>query len=249
VSTPGGWLRVFGRSIGTPAAGHARAAVATLEADIQAAIRTKDFPRAQLLMSNLEQATASVDAAAGTTLRLKPEGSGAPITLQAVAANTTEYHASFLVPASVAAGKYTAQISNGRSSHAKGEWVNLKMFAPAHAPSVLEKNGVDGDGIVRVVTVEAPRVWKDDVFTVDCEWTKPIFERPCGWVGARSSVQVRRSMHQGCLLNPRNLVFYPFFYPFSPIFRPFSASGRQESRKHGQKSRGKREKIGKNRGK
>ena len=190
MSTPGGWLRVFGRSIGTPAAGHARAAVATLEAAIQAAIRTKDFPRAQLLMSNLEQATASVDAAAGTTLRLKPEGSGAPITLQAVAANTTEYHASFLVPASLPAGKYTAQISNGRSSHAKGEWVNLKMFAPAHAPSVLEKNGVDGDGIVRVVTVEAPRVWKDDVFTVDCEWTKPIFERPCGWVGARSSVQV-----------------------------------------------------------
>ena len=190
MSTPGGWLRVFGRSIGTPAAGHARAAVATLEAAIQAAIRTKDFPRAQLLMSNLEQATASVDAAAGTTLRLKPEGSGAPITLQAVAANTTEYHALFAVPASLAAGKYSAQISNGRSSHAKGEWVNLKMFAPAHAPSVLEKNGVEGDGIVRVVTVEAPRVWKDDVFTVDCEWTKPIFERPCGWVGARSSVQV-----------------------------------------------------------
>ena len=53
--------------------------------------------------------------------------------------------------------------------------------------------------------------------------------------------QVRRSMHQGCLLNPRNLVFYPFF----PIFRPFSASGRQESREHGQKSRGKRERFGK----
>ena len=50
--------------------------------------------------------------------------------------------------------------------------------------------------------------------------------------------QVRRSMHQGCLLNPRNLVFYPFF----PIFRPCSASGRQESRDHGQKSRNKREK-------
>ena len=33
--------------------------------------------------------------------------------------------------------------------------------------------------------------------------------------------QVRRSMHQGCLLKPRNFVFYPFFThfrPFSPIF-------------------------------
>ena len=33
--------------------------------------------------------------------------------------------------------------------------------------------------------------------------------------------QVRRSMHQGCLLNPRNLVFYPFFTHFSPSFAHF----------------------------
>ena len=45
------------------------------------------------------------------------------------------------------------------------------------------------------------------------------------------------------------LSFLPIFYPSFPIFRPFSASGRQESREHGQKSRGKREKIGRNRGK
>ena len=43
--------------------------------------------------------------------------------------------------------------------------------------------------------------------------------------------------------------FLPIFYPFFPIFRPFSPSGRQESREHGQKSRGKWEKIDKNRGK
>ena len=30
--------------------------------------------------------------------------------------------------------------------------------------------------------------------------------------------QVRRSMHQDCLLNPRNFVFYPFLTHFSPIF-------------------------------
>ena len=33
--------------------------------------------------------------------------------------------------------------------------------------------------------------------------------------------QVRRSMHQGCLLNPRNLVFYPFFTHFPPSFAHF----------------------------
>ena len=33
--------------------------------------------------------------------------------------------------------------------------------------------------------------------------------------------QVRRSMHQGCLLNPRNSVFYPFFTHFPPSFAHF----------------------------
>ena len=36
-----------------------------------------------------------------------------------------------------------------------------------------------------------------------------------------AAAQVRRSMHQGCLLNPRNLVFYPFFTHFSPSFAHF----------------------------
>ena len=78
-----------------------------------------------------------------------------------------------------------------------------------------------------------------------CCQSEPGLTTPSCERSRRSPCQVRRSMHQGCLLKPRNLVFYPF----SPIFRPFSASGRQESREHGQKSRGKREKIGKNRGK
>ena len=33
--------------------------------------------------------------------------------------------------------------------------------------------------------------------------------------------QVRRSMHQGCLLKPRNLVFCPFFTHFPPSFAHF----------------------------
>ena len=37
----------------------------------------------------------------------------------------------------------------------------------------------------------------------------------------RDNPQVRRSMRQGCLLKPRNLVFYPFFTHFSPSFAHF----------------------------
>ena len=33
--------------------------------------------------------------------------------------------------------------------------------------------------------------------------------------------QVRRSMHQDCLLNPRNFVSYPFFTHFPPFFAHF----------------------------
>ena len=61
--------------------------------------------------------------------------------------------------------------------------------------------------------------------------------------------QVRRSMHQGCLLNPRNLVFYPSFTHFPPSFAHFQ---RLDARNPGStaKSPGKkRGKIGKNRGK
>eukprot|EP01045_Picozoa_sp_COSAG04_P004963 COSAG04_NODE_223_length_19649_cov_12.486650_21_plen_164_part_00 len=40
-------------------------------------------------------------------------------------------------------------------------------------------------------------------------------------IGFLFSAQVRRSMHQDCLLNPRNFVFYPFFTHFPPFFAHF----------------------------
>ena len=101
---------------------------------------------------------------------------------------------------------------------------------------------------------------KEGAYGNDATGRKKLIEGMAAEAGRRAAAQqpfslevheasqVRRSMHQDCLLKPRNFVFYPFFYPFFPIFRPFSASGRQESRKHGQKSRGKREKIVENRG-
>ena len=42
-----------------------------------------------------------------------------------------------------------------------------------------------------------------------------------GSIAAALAVQVRRSMHQDCLLNPRNSVFYPFFTHFPPFFAHF----------------------------
>ena len=38
---------------------------------------------------------------------------------------------------------------------------------------------------------------------------------------AKGVLQVRRSMHQDCLLKPRNFVVYPFFTHFPPFFAHF----------------------------
>ena len=68
---------------------------------------------------------------------------------------------------------------------------------------------------------------------------------------APACAKVRRSMHQDCLLNPRNFVFYPFFTHFPPFFAHFQ---RLDARNPGNtaKSPGengkKSEKIGENRG-
>ena len=53
---------------------------------------------------------------------------------------------------------------------------------------------------------------------------RPAAEGP-GGAAAVVTVQVRRSMHQGCLLNPRNPVFYPFFTHFPPSFAHFQRLG------------------------
>ena len=188
-STPSGWLRVFGRALAPPATAAQQevgAATAALEAQLMAAAQQKDFARAQELVRELASAQDGAIAATGTQIRLTPianaDGSAitdaAPVTLSAVAANTTEFHAMFEIPPTLAAGSYMAEISSGAVSKTAGEWFPLEMFESPGMPAVTH------------ITIVAPRVWKSDVFTVDCEWSKPIFERPCGWVGARSSVQV-----------------------------------------------------------
>jgi len=189
VSTPSGWLRVFGRAIAPPVAAAQRVAdkrTAALEAELLGATRAKDFERAQHLVQQLATAAdgGTLLAGPGTQIRLTPVSATtsaaavAPVTLSAVAANTTEFHALFEIPASLAAGSYKAEISSGAVSKSAGQWFPLETFQSPEQMATSQ------------VTIEAPRVWKSDVFTVDCEWSKPIFERPCGWVGARSSEQV-----------------------------------------------------------
>ena len=53
-----------------------------------------------------------------------------------------------------------------------------------------------GHGRLATVTISKARVWPTKVFTVDCEWHKPIFERPCGWVGARDTGQLDAALAQ-----------------------------------------------------
>lgn len=187
VSTPSGWLRVFGRALAPPSATIKREAselTAVLEARLLAAAKAQDFKQAQHLVQQLANAAEghTTLASIGTQIRLTPTLADAsdavPVTLSAVAANTTEFHAMFEIPSDLTPGVYKAEISSGAVSKSSGEWFAMSMF---ESPTMAA---------VSHVTIETPRVWKNDVFTVDCEWNKPIFERPCGWVGARSSKQV-----------------------------------------------------------
>ena len=63
--------------------------------------------------------------------------------------------------------------------------------------------------------------------------------------------QVRRSMHQDCLLKPRNFVFYPFFTHFPPFFAHFqrldARNPENTTRSPGENGKKSRE-IGENRG-
>ena len=176
--------RAPGRSIGSEQAGGAAAGAksASDTAAIHDALASHDYTRAEELLAAAKagHARRSRVPAATTRLRLQPtngDAAAAAITLTA-SGNTTEWQAAFELPASLSPGTYTAHISNGLSSHSRGEWVELSMFQSPTAPNL------------GVVTVVAPPAWPSKVFTVDCEWDKDVFERPCGWVGARSSEQV-----------------------------------------------------------
>ena len=115
-STPGGWLRVFGRALTSiadpvaawphPDAEDAEDAAQASRAQLDAAVARGDFAQARAALGALEQHQhrRAAMAALPTTLRLMRTGGGAEIRLSAV--NATAYHASFELPPSLAPGAY-----------------------------------------------------------------------------------------------------------------------------------------------
>ena len=119
-------------------------AAATSERDaVNYAVSRNDFATARKLIDQMDARVASAvtsgRVAVGSQLRLTPKvaaaGSGgtpdarAPIVIAAVAANTSMWEATFELPASLPVGEYTAQISSGLASKAKGMWFPLEMYS------------------------------------------------------------------------------------------------------------------------
>jgi hypothetical protein len=129
-STPSGWLRVFGRSIGKadPAGGaDAASSTASLQADAAAAVVRADYATAGELLQRLQHQQLGEPAARTTQLRLTPtNGEGKSITVTAT--NTSEHDAWFQLPSDLAIGSYTGELSNGLSTAACGTWRALSMF-------------------------------------------------------------------------------------------------------------------------
>lgn len=125
-STPGGWLRVFGRSISNPSAAHHPNPI-DFKADLDAAMETGDYDAASTLLARAKEVGDELTArAAATQLRLTPAHSGSPVIVKAT--NTSEHDAWFDLPNSLGLGDYSAEISNGLSTPSCGTWQKLEMF-------------------------------------------------------------------------------------------------------------------------
>ena len=183
-SSPGGWLRVFGRCVAEVPSRAMQAADAERRAAVDDAMAVGDYDAARAaierLASHAQQQAAGGFTAPSATLRLTPvHGGGVPILINSVAGNTTTYDALFAIPDTLAAGEYTAAISSGLKTPSTGSGFHkMSMFL---SPAVPQLN---------TVTIHAEEQWPNKVFTVDCGTATNVFERPCGWVGKRSSVQV-----------------------------------------------------------
>ena len=194
-STPGGWLRTFGRAMSVSnVKAHGENAERTL---IDAAISRGDYDAARQLIDQLERKRALYSGApTSTRLRLtltNTIAASSPIEIVAVAANSSLFEARFELPSTISPGEYKAEISNGLVSPSKGEWFPLDMFIGSDSSYPV---GLGNSGRLTTVTISKARVWPTKVFTVDCDWHKPIFERPCGWVGARDTGQLDAALAQ-----------------------------------------------------
>ena len=220
-STPGGWVRVFGRSIGLPDPEVDSSTAEDARSALNNAVSRGDFRAAESLLREMQahadhmQRPATTKAV--TKLRLTPVAAAgravvtaSPIELTALGTNASEYDALFLLPATLALGDFMMEISNGLATGAYPDgWMPVSMFLTPDAPAAA------------TLTVAAPRPWKTDVFAVDCDWARPIFERPCGWVGARSSKQLDAAL-AAAAANGGGIVHLPRgqYYIDGPIMVP-----------------------------
>ena len=214
-STPGGWLRVFGRNIAATSA--SPTLEQSLRADLDVALAAGDLAAARGHLDALDAERSAPTAAPATAqLRLTPRSgpgalvAGAPVVLTSVPANTSTFDALFELPATLAAGEYTAELSSGLKSHALGEWFALEMFLSPEVPKLA------------TVTVAAPKPWPTQVFEVDCDAAQTdIFKKPCGWVGARSSKQVDAALAKARAAGG-GVVYFPRgqYYIDGPIVVP-----------------------------
>ena len=161
-STPGGWLRVFGRAISVHSAEDATRAATADKLALDTAISQGRFAEARQLIDRLEmlrQPGTRGAPSATTQLRLTSKSEAlattTPTVISAVAANSSVFEARFELPASLAPGEYTAEISNGLSSHSKGgQWFPMEMFVGSDSS---EPVGDGSNGSLSVVTISKAR--------------------------------------------------------------------------------------------
>ena len=125
-STPSGWLRVFGRSIGSPT--EATRSTTKMQAEATAAVARGDYGTATELLRVLQESNGTASSGAtATQLRLTPiSGDGPAITVTAT--NASEFDAMFELPSNLSTGSYTGEVSNGLSTGTCGTWRPLAMF-------------------------------------------------------------------------------------------------------------------------
>lgn len=136
-STPGGWLRVFGRGLSLSAdaalSENQRTIydVQSLAAAVQSAIRRNDFGEVERLSSQqvaLAKSAQQQRSQLQTTLTLSPVSThGAKVVLTAPLANLSTVSATFPLPTSVLPGVYAVSISNGATSATMDSFISPTM--------------------------------------------------------------------------------------------------------------------------
>lgn len=207
---------MFGLSLALPNASDAilsrSRAVQALEEQVAAAVIAHDYNAAESALARLKalESTNNSTSLTNTVLRLVPKttSSNADV-LMLNPVNVTEFDALFKVPHDLPVGEYNAEISNGLSTSSHNGWVALQYF---ESPTIPAFNVIE--------IVDVPK-WDTSIFTVDCDWTKPVFNRTCGWVGARSSNQLNEAIAKA-KANGGGTVFLPRgqYYIDGPIIVP-----------------------------